>query len=149
MYAIFNKKSKEFIGFSPNQAITTGNVLFKEIGDTIDVGLYRWEGNYDNGQIVAKSSTRYIIDEYKVEQKFFNKITRKYPVIAQLKVIIDQLDEVIDDSDKTSEFVKLKGYLETLQKNHEKRIDHFKNSADHEYYSKDDIDEKLDKAFEV
>jgi len=149
MYAIFNKKTKEFIGFSPNEAITMGNVLYKDIGPKIDVGLYRWHGDYDSGSLVAKSSVNYLIDEYKLEKKLFSKVTRKYPIITQLKIIIDQLNTTFIEDQQTEEFKELHRYLTLLHDNHTKRVDHFRNSEDHEFHSKDDIDKSLDRAFEI
>jgi hypothetical protein len=149
MYAIFNKKTKEFIGWSPNEGATTGNVLYRKVTDKLDIGLYIWKGDYDTGEVVLKASTEAVIDEYKQEKKLEQKILKKYSVLDQLKVIIDQLDMVIEEDIKTSDFVALKKGLTALHKKHDKRMKHFKESENHSYISKEEVDRKFNKAFEV
>ena len=117
MYAIFNTISKEFIGFSPSEAITTGNILYKDVGKVVDIGLYMWKGDYETGALVPKTSVNAVIDEYKLEKKLFEKIARKYPLMVQLKIIIDQLDEIIKEEDQTGDFTCLKRDLTLLQAN--------------------------------
>jgi hypothetical protein len=83
MFAVFNQ-NKNFISFSNEKF--DGDFLFKEIPENqSNMFEWRWEGNYDDGQMVKLSESFYS-DELS-ETGFKNK----YPIPLMLSILFRQV----------------------------------------------------------
>ena len=111
MFVLFNKNTKEFIGYSektiPEDFLKT--VLFKEISDDkTDFSKWAWSGNYDDGKMISL-----VPQEDETDDMFlFQKIYNEYPLDLQVVLIIDQLRHVADKLNCTSdEFKKMSNLI--------------------------------------
>lgn len=98
MLALFNKFTKEFIGYSkedlPEQFYKT--VLTKEIPqDKVDISKWAWSGDYDNGKMISLNPIKNEDDE----NYLFQKLYREYPLDLQVAILVKQVRDI---SEKTN-----------------------------------------------
>ena len=103
MFALFNK-DKNFISYSedlplnPNFKNFMPNILMREIPiDKRDLTVWRWEGNYDNGEMVLIDEIPYPTKKSDLNYSLFEKIYEKYPIDLQNVIIIKQLKKLCDN----------------------------------------------------
>jgi len=92
MFALFSLQ-KNFIGYSddiPEHINST--ILKKEIPeDKRDLTKWRWDGDYDTGNMVSLIEKPYVITEKELQESLFKTIYEKYPIDLQLLNVIKQL----------------------------------------------------------
>jgi hypothetical protein len=90
MFVLFNK-DKKFIGYSAD-APDNPDIFKKPIpSDKTDFTKWRWDGSYDDGQMVFINENPYPDSEYELQYSLFNKINKDYPIDLQVVYIIKQL----------------------------------------------------------
>jgi hypothetical protein len=92
MFALFNL-NKSFIGYSDNipEHLESG-ILKKEIPeDKSDLIKWRWDGSYDDGQMVSLEEKPYTITEKELQDSLFRTIYEEYPIDVQIVNLIKQV----------------------------------------------------------
>lgn len=88
MFAIFDKNTKEFIGYGENDIPEqfAKNLVFKEIPeDKKDLTMWSWVGDYDDGEMTS------LFPEDEDTVFLYQKIYNEYPIDIQLVIMMDQL----------------------------------------------------------
>jgi len=104
MFALFNK-NKEFVGYSAD-APDSPNIYKKLVPeDKRDFTKWRWDGTYDEGEMVNINENPYPDSEYELQLSLFNRIYKDYPIDLQIAHIIKQLRIIAEKSEcLTAEF---------------------------------------------
>jgi hypothetical protein len=92
MFALFNL-NKSFIGYSDNipEHLEKG-ILKKEIpDDKSDLTKWRWDGSYDDGQMVSLEEKPYMVTEKELQDSLFKNIYDEYPIDVQIVNLIKQV----------------------------------------------------------
>lgn len=155
MFAIFNKKSKEFMGFvdiTPNKISATENneVIYKEVGD-INPSNFKWIGDCDNGELVqiknkSNSNWEYVVDEInerqidELNERFIQKL---YSIQTQLYIIIKQIDLMA--TEKTEDFKKMSRVINECKRINSLYKEAYAKSNKFNYFSYADMKEKREK----
>ena len=97
MFVLFNK-NKEFIGYSEDcPSIPT--IFKKEISqEKSDITKWRWDGDFENGQMVSLYENPYEITEQDLQEDLFEKINREYPIDLQIVILMKQIKEIASSS---------------------------------------------------
>jgi hypothetical protein len=138
MVAIFNN-NKKFISYSedlslnPNLKTFTQNILMREIPlDKEDLTIWRWEGDYDNGEMVLINDISYPTKKSDLDYSLYEKIYEKYPIDLQNVIIIKQLKLLCDNVSNniiTNDFKEMSDLLLKAVENYE---------YDNKFYLKND-----------
>jgi hypothetical protein len=155
IYALFNKKNREFSAWSndisqfPEKVRET--MLYKEI-DLEEYGVtdamfnperYRWIGDYDSGKFTdLLASNKAVVTEKEVNEKYDSLFFRKYSV----KDVLYQL--ILNLSMNTEEGKKMQDFLKTLLNRKEKDVEYYKTSGVHIYETVEDQRERQKNAFQ-
>ena len=92
MFALFNL-NKSFIGYSDNipEHLENG-ILKREIPeDKSDLTKWRWDGSYDDGQMVSLEEKPYMVTEKELQDSLFRTIYEEYPIDLQIVNLIKQV----------------------------------------------------------
>lgn len=92
MFALFNL-NKSFIGYSDNipEHLEKG-ILKREIPeDRSDLTKWRWDGSYDDGQMVSLEEKPYTVTEKELQDSLFRTIYEEYPIDLQIVNLIKQV----------------------------------------------------------
>jgi hypothetical protein len=92
MFALFNL-NKSFIGYSDNipEHLESG-ILKREIPeDKSDLMKWRWDGSYDDGQMVSLEEKPYTVTEKELQDSLFKTIYDEYPIDVQIVNLIKQV----------------------------------------------------------
>ena len=99
MFAIFNDK-KQFIGYCddipPNSTIPKREIPHEKT----DILKWEWKGDYETGEMLPIGSS---IEEIQEERHTFEYIDKKYPLNAQLIIIMKQLRKIIQNNDNLAD----------------------------------------------
>jgi hypothetical protein len=97
MFVLFNK-NKEFIGYSEDcPSIPT--IFKKEISqEKSDITKWRWDGDFENGQMVSLYENPYEITEQDLQEDLFEKINTEYPIDLQIVILMKQIKEIASSS---------------------------------------------------
>lgn len=152
IYFLFNNKTQANIGFSLDPKILTGDVLWRRVKIPKDENIFniKWEGDYSNGKFVRISETNAVVTEMDLEEKFYDRLFRKYGIESIIKILFLQLLEW--DYPEDSMLPEFNQMLKFFAKNHKKfeqEIEHFKKSDAHEYQSKEDINQAITQQFKT
>jgi hypothetical protein len=97
MFVLFNK-NKEFIGYSED-CPTIPTISKKEIPqEKSDITKWRWDGDFENGQMVSLYENPYEITEQDLQEDLFEKINREYPIDLQIVILMKQIKEIASSS---------------------------------------------------
>ena len=104
MFVLFNK-NKEFVGYSAD-APDNPNIYKKLVPlDKRDFTKWRWDGTYDDGEMVYINENPYPDSEYGLQLSLFNKIYKEYPIDLQIVHIIKQLRVIAEKNESlTADF---------------------------------------------
>ena len=80
LYFLFNKQTSAFVGFSADNKILDGNLLWKkiEIEDGTNLTDITWTGDYHTGKFVRKTELPAEVSEYQIKEKFYDRFFRRY-----------------------------------------------------------------------
>jgi hypothetical protein len=92
MFALFNT-NKNFIGYGedlPNNPNL--NLSVKEIpSDKQDLTIWRWDGDFDNGEMVLINENPYPIEKIDLDTSLYEKIYNNYPIDLQIVILMKQV----------------------------------------------------------
>lgn len=127
MYALFNS-DKQFIGYSPDIPSDV-DILKKEISvEHMDFTKWKWEGDYDTGQMIPLSSGPNV-EELHLNMEFFKQITRRYSLGDQLFNIIRQLKKIVDQNQdiRHDEFYDMADFMLNAMDKYQEAINYHKS----------------------
>ena len=153
LYVIFNANG-QYVALSLEPL--RGNIKIKEL--EVDAGfnlaMYDWVGDFDSGSLQLKSDIPHMVSSLNIEEKFYDKLFRKYPIermltimLAQLRVIVRQ--EYIAEKHVNGKCADMLDFFDKIYKKMLNDIDHYKNSEHHTYMDEDEILEDMKKRFEI
>ena len=104
---LFNKASGAYV----SMLVTTDtsgldSTYYKWKVMKFDANTHTWDGDYDNGKIIAKSDLPTIIDEESVDDQAGAVIKESYPWFSQLNILTNVLKKVVDDNNVSGEEVE-------------------------------------------
>lgn len=150
IYFLFNKNTKEFIGFTFEESSVSPHLLYRvgTITNEEDIKDISWEGDYETGRMIRLGDSEAIVTEYDLEGKFYDRMFRKYGVEKIIELLLDYYSS-FDELDGPAEF---KNLIEFHKKNRKKlndEINFFKGSHQHTYISKEEDKKKVELRFKV
>lgn len=150
IYFLFNKETQENIGFSMDPKSITGGILWRKVKlpESENLRNIKWEGNYGSGKFVRVSDTNAVVTEYDVMEKFYDRLFRKFSIEEMVRIMMAQFIYMeIPEEKKTSEFKQLLTFFSKNVSKLNAEIQHFKDSPDHDFESKEQIARKIDRQF--
>jgi hypothetical protein len=92
MFALFNL-NKSFIGYSDNipEHLEKGILKIEIPDDRSDLTKWRWDGNYEDGQMVNLEEKPYMVTEKELQDSLFRTIYEEYPIDVQIVNLIKQV----------------------------------------------------------
>lgn len=151
IYFLFNKKTQEWIGMSLDPQTISGNVLWRrqQISDKESLTNIKWSGDFSNGKMVRNTEMDAVVTEVDLEDKFYSRFYRKYNIEKFLTILMLQLDKEIDEDNMTEEFKTMKNFFHKSYDKLQEEIEYFKSSEKHEYVSKNDLESRINRQFQV
>jgi hypothetical protein len=155
IYALFNKKTKMFIGFSLSvEVVMNDRILVKtlELENNTNLAMYEWVGDYDTGALVSKANIKEKVDERVLWEKFKEKFFRKYDIGDAIILILQHLakfrrfDEV-DVKHYTPDMNEMLDFLEKSIDRNAKELEFFRNSDHHELRTEEDLKRETEQRF--
>ena len=117
--------------------ISTSEFLIKEVEMEED-GSEFWSGDYSTGEIISLAK-RPIVRESELKYGANIKVLTKYPVHAQLNVIMSMLQQ--SDIPKTPEFLEMVAFIDMVKAELKEKIAVFSSNPD-TYYWVSEADEQ-------
>lgn len=146
IYFLFNKNTKQFIGFTlDKESINERISLFREIivDPHEDLTNILWDGDYHNGKVIRINQSANIVTEYDLEEAFYQRLYKKYKPEELIKNILTILSETIDiNSLKDEEAKQLFLFFNKNKNKLMSDIDYFKSNPKIDYSSKKEINLK-------
>lgn len=159
VYLLFNKYTKKFISFlSDIDLLPKDNFLIKEYsledlhitGENFNLARFRWEGDWDQGQLIDMfAEKKAIVTEEEVDLKYNGILFRKYRLEKLLFLILDKLSKLPEDASDSDDWKTLSSFFQRLMQKKNLEIKYFKESDNHFFDSKEQMDKDLKDSFTV
>lgn len=152
VYFLFNKITKEFIGFTFDPDSISPNILYRVVTISSDENIrdITWEGDYDTGKMVRSGDSAYTVTEFDLENKFYERFFRKYHLEGAFMTLLDHFTFGEESSEEDKQ--DFKNLIEFHRKNKNKlkeEIEFFKNSEKHKYVSKEEAAKTSERQFRI
>lgn len=159
VYLLFNKYTKKFISFLTDvDLLPKENFLIKEYtleelgitGGSFNLARFRWEGDWETGHLIDMfAEKKAIVTEEEVDLKYNGILFRKYNLEKLLFLILDKLTKLPEDSADSEDWKTFSLFFKRLMQKKNWEIKYFKESENHFFDSKEQMNKDLLESFAV
>lgn len=141
---LFNKETGAFLG-------SFGSEGFKLEGIDSDVFLYKeiemletefWYGDYSTGKIYDNREKQ-VVTQMTLRDNAIKKIYSKYFYISQIKIIIEQLKTLIDDTNQTQDFKDMVSFIDGVRAEYHLQKEAYSSNPEMYIWIPDDLAHEL------
>lgn len=125
-------------------------IVFKEV--EMDRENEIWEGSMDAGRLIPISERKPVITEFMVNSGAKDKIQRKYPIHAQVNILVKMVELLLEKVDMTEEeiqeFRDMVEYINHVRANNSRYKDAYKANPNYDYVSAGEYIDRLNDELE-